>query len=197
MPQMPHSATGVGGNTKSQPPAKSRKYCLTLNNYSILEYENLIATCHTKKFKYIIGKEIGESGTPHLQIFISKDNTIRFDTLKNINKRFHIEASKGDEIDNIGYCSKDGDYITNYKDDYVKECIEEYYKRKSIIGYKKKIKEPDMNIVGNYFNFDIRNCEDDYNHFIEHVDPNLEGYNWLKNYLKNHKDDGNYLKFRL
>lgn len=134
---MPQSATKKikgEGNTKTSP--KSRNWTFTLNNYKDEEYNEIIATCHSKNWNYIFGKEIGESGTPHIQGFINYDNTIRFDTLKKIMNRAHIEKSRGNIDSNIVYCSKDGEYETNWTEDEIEEARARHKLREPI----KKIK---------------------------------------------------------
>ena len=106
------------GNTKPPPTQLSarKRYCLTLNNYTNEEYNSLLTFFSSNSSnKYIIGKEVGESGTPHLQMYINFESKIRFTALKKINTRLHIEACRGSESDNIKYCSKDGDFKTNLR----------------------------------------------------------------------------------
>lgn len=103
-----------GGNTKPHPKQDSAKfnYCLTLNNWTEEEYQNIVSSFSSDSSnKWIIGKEVGESGTPHLQIFISFKKKQRFTAVKKMCDRFHIEAAKGNQLQNIKYCSKDGDFI--------------------------------------------------------------------------------------
>lgn len=100
------------GNTKAKS-LKSRKWVFTLNNYSEEEYNSLESYLKAKGWKYIVGKEIGESKTEHLQGYIEAINAIRFETLKTHNSRFHLEKAKGSRDENITYCSKDNNFITN------------------------------------------------------------------------------------
>lgn len=108
------SNSSGGGNTNSPPPKQEspkKRWCLTLNNYTKDEYSDLVDSFSSDSSnKFIIGKEIGESGTPHLQIYINFSKKTRFSAIKKINNRFHIESAKGSEIENIKYCSKDGDF---------------------------------------------------------------------------------------
>lgn len=102
------------GNTKPRPKQDSpkKRYCLTLNNWTENEYNNIVNIFSSDSSnKWIIGKEKGESGTPHLQIYISFATKQRFTAVKKICERFHIEPCRGNELSNINYCSKDGDYI--------------------------------------------------------------------------------------
>lgn len=98
------------GNTKQDSPAVL--WCFTLNNYSEKEYQDLISIFSSNSSKFIIGREIGESGTKHLQGFIKLKSKQRLTYLKKVNERAHWEKCKGSEQQNIDYCSKDGDYYT-------------------------------------------------------------------------------------
>jgi len=115
-----HTATvkpqGVEGNTKTStpPPAssdKSRGWCWTLNNYTEEEYESMKQWCATVPQQYVIGKECGKQGTPHLQGYVYKKETLRFSALKKVCERAHWEKAKGNPKQNYEYCTKEGDYI--------------------------------------------------------------------------------------
>jgi hypothetical protein len=85
-----------------------RNCCFTLNNYSEEEFNFLL---NHESFKYIIiGKEISESKTPHLQGYFELIKQTRLNTLKKINDRMHIESRKGSQKQAIDYCKKDGDF---------------------------------------------------------------------------------------
>lgn len=122
------NSSTAGGNTKPPPKQDSpkKRWCFTLNNYSEDEYNNLISFFSSDSSnKYIIGKENGElkyediilspAGTPHLQCYCNFANKIRFTALKKINTRLHIAKCRGTELENIKYCSKEGDYISNMR----------------------------------------------------------------------------------
>lgn len=102
------------GNTDPTPKVnqKSRAYSWTLNNYSEEEYEMLKTggTVGTPN-KIIIGKEVGENGTPHLQGYIYYNSPISWKSFKTANPRMHFEVSKGSHQQNFTYCSKDRNYI--------------------------------------------------------------------------------------
>lgn len=101
-----------GGNTIS-PSSPSKKqispalrWCFTLNNYTKDELCSICSIVPEFCSKCVIGDEVGESGTPHLQGFI------RFKTKKRPksvfpNERIHWEKCKGTDIQNIEYCSKE------------------------------------------------------------------------------------------
>lgn len=103
------------GNTKLSQDSPCKRWCFTLNNYSENDKILLTEKFNSSKDLYIIGEEIGESGTPHLQGYVNFSNKIRLTALKKINPKIHWEKCKGSEEDNIKYCSKDNKYVTNFK----------------------------------------------------------------------------------
>lgn len=86
-----------------------RSIVFTLNNYND---DHIQAICdHFHQARYIvIGKEIGESGTPHLQGYIQLEKRY---TLKKLGSLFpwHVEETKGSPVQASTYCKKDGDFI--------------------------------------------------------------------------------------
>ena len=57
----------------------------------------------------VVGVEVGENGTPHLQGYIRTKKCLRFNAIKSIiGKRAHIEQARGTELENDDYCRKDG-----------------------------------------------------------------------------------------
>lgn len=87
---------------------RSRSYCLTLNNYSDEEYQNLISTpCNY----LVLGKERGIEGTPHLQGYIHFTIQRPLSFVKKISARAHWEIAKGDALQNFEYCSKENDFV--------------------------------------------------------------------------------------
>lgn len=92
-------------------PSPKKAYSFTLNNYSSEEYEQICSKLESDAVYAIVGREIGESGTPHLQGYVIFKRAFRFNTIKDrYLPRCHIEESKGDAHSNRTYCSKDGDF---------------------------------------------------------------------------------------
>lgn len=97
----------------------SNRFCFTLNNYTEEEWTQLhqLLTAIAPSLRYaIVGKEVGASGTPHLQGFISCHPRLllaRKGTIKRIKelfpslKRAHLEPSFGSDAQNKEYCSKE------------------------------------------------------------------------------------------
>jgi hypothetical protein len=86
---------------------RSRAWCFTLNNYT----EEDVITFHNLECEYIIvGKEMGESQTPHLQGYVYFANARSFASMKKLNGKTHFEKAKGSPMDNYKYCSKEGNF---------------------------------------------------------------------------------------
>lgn len=99
------------GNTTTS--SRSRAWCLTLNNFDEKEFDTLFSIFEKNKCSYIIGKEIDEQGTPHLQIYVRFENARTFHSLKKINTRLHIEKARGTIDENYEYCKKENNFVTN------------------------------------------------------------------------------------
>lgn len=98
---------------------RARGWTITLNNYSEEEWKNIneFAQLHTEK--YIFGKEVGESGTPHIQGYVYFKNPKDMKGVKKIlnNNKLHLEVAKGNTKQNLSYCSKDGKYESKGMED--------------------------------------------------------------------------------
>ena len=89
---------------------KFRDYCITWNNYTEENYAALLGL----PTKYlVIGKEIGASGTPHLQVYFYYDNPRSFKSTQKILCGAHIEPriAKSTPAQAAAYCKKDGDFF--------------------------------------------------------------------------------------
>lgn len=91
---------------------RAKHWCFTLNNYT----DEDIATCkrvgeaHTTTY-LVYGLERGESGTPHLQGFVSFESRLRLTQIRElISTRGHFEIARGSPRQAAQYCKKDGDY---------------------------------------------------------------------------------------
>jgi len=98
----------------NMPCKKIRAVCFTHNNYNDGDIEKI------KGLEYVaygvIGKEKGESGTPHLQGYLKfkaqKSAKLVTDELHSLlGTRPHCEPAKGSPKQNYDYCSKDGDFV--------------------------------------------------------------------------------------
>lgn len=90
--------------------SRSRGWCFTVNNYSAEEYEELKDKLSHLSSYFIIAKEVGKEGTPHLQGYVLFKNQLRLSSLRKINGRGHYEMQKGSDFQASKYCMKDGQY---------------------------------------------------------------------------------------
>lgn len=91
---------------------RSRNFVFTLNNYVQEDIDALKALVKTNKIKYIVfGKEKGNSGTPHLQGFVTWTIARTLTASKVVlgNNRLHLEIAKFPH-QAAEYCKKDGDF---------------------------------------------------------------------------------------
>lgn len=146
------------GNTIPHPTRRSRSWTLTINNYTEEEYNKLTNSLSLMKCKYIIGKEIGEQGTPHLQGYIKFKNQRTLQQCKKINNRAHWEIAKGNEKQNFDYCSKD----LNFK--------AEGFESKQQLRKKEALKK--------YFNTEWKPWQADLIEYLEKNEPNARTINW-------------------
>lgn len=82
---------------------------MTLNNYAEADIEVLKAA---PSLKYcVIGREVGEQGTPHLQGYMYFELKRSLAQLKTLMPTAHWEISRGTVAENYAYCTKDGNFV--------------------------------------------------------------------------------------
>lgn len=85
---------------------QSRFWCLTINN-PLAQIESLPVGC-----RYLVsGEEVGESGTPHLQMYLELSRAQRMAYVKKLFPTAHIEVRKGTGPEAADYCKKDGKFV--------------------------------------------------------------------------------------
>ena len=90
-----------------------RKWCFTINNYIEEDEQNLLDELTPDKVVYaIVGREKGESGTPHLQGYVCFKRRLKMNTATaTLGKTARLEPARGTPEQNEQYCSKDGDIL--------------------------------------------------------------------------------------
>lgn len=90
---------------------RRKKWCFTLNNYTQGEYEFIKETLSSCSNYSVLGKEVGDQGTPHIQGYCSLKDVHSLVQIKDLlSQRAHFEAARGTDRDNQSYCSKGGDF---------------------------------------------------------------------------------------
>ena len=91
---------------------RTRGWCFTLNNYTEAELASTDDLINKGEgVRYITyGKEVGESGTPHLQGYLYFDQPTTLVKCKRLVPRAHLEPQRGSISQAIDYCHKDNDF---------------------------------------------------------------------------------------
>lgn len=108
---------------------QSRKWQITINNPQEHKISRDDIRASIKELKsvvyYAMCDEVGESGTPHMHIYIAAKAGLRFSTLK---KRFptaHIEKALGSHEENRAYLKKEGEKYADKADTNLPDTFEE------------------------------------------------------------------------
>lgn len=121
MPNAKSQESQERGNTKLSP-CRSRRWCFTHHNYVEEDIEKIISESQSSNF--IIGRELGKSGIkPHLQGYLEFKSQKCFSVLTSIIETIHWEIAHGSRDDNIKYCSKEGNYVTDFPGMKIREPI--------------------------------------------------------------------------
>lgn len=107
----PHRAGRLTHDTMTQD--RSRSWVFTTNNYTeadCLRLDRLFSTDDIISY-LVYGREIGESGTPHLQGMIVFKKRKTFHVVRDVLPfGSHVEKMRGTPLDASNYCKKDGCY---------------------------------------------------------------------------------------
>lgn len=88
---------------------RSKGWCFTINNPTAAD-DVEIALLRLSTDYGVFGRETGAEGTPHYQGFVRFGASTRFDRVKRLLSRAHIEAQRGSVHQASDYCKKDGDF---------------------------------------------------------------------------------------
>lgn len=90
------------------PPAQGKRWVFTLNNSTDIQYNTILHRINQVKPTFVvIGKEVGDNQTPHLQAFVHLKSKVRLNGLKRLfTNRIHAEIARGTDTQNQEYCTK-------------------------------------------------------------------------------------------
>lgn len=93
-------------------PRQSKYWCFTINNPVASDHDTLTTLSQSTHIEYlVIGDEVGEDGTPHIQGFVIFNVRKRFVSAKTlIGDRSHVESTRGTPYQAAQYCKKDGTF---------------------------------------------------------------------------------------
>ena len=90
---------------------QGRNWVFTLNNPTAEQKQAIADLCNGDTVTYaVVGREVGASGTPHLQGYIRFNTNQRFRAVRNRIRGAHVERARGTAQQNREYCTKDGDF---------------------------------------------------------------------------------------
>lgn len=87
---------------------RTRNFCITVNNYTEEEFQQILNTEGTKYV--VLGREVAPTTlTPHIQGFIQFNNAISVTTARNkIKVPCYVGICNGTPLQNMEYCKKEG-----------------------------------------------------------------------------------------
>lgn len=93
---------------------KYRAVPFTLNNYTSEDEAKVLALQESVVYM-VVGKEVGEQGTPHYQGYLYFKNARTLSSLKKMLPRAHFSVpAKGTHMQNKTYCTKGGDILIEH-----------------------------------------------------------------------------------
>lgn len=89
---------------------RAKHWTFTVNNWTDAEHTQILGLYPSIASYMVVGKEVGEAGTPHLQGFISFKSVTRFNQVKNlIGNRAFLEIARQPK-NAAEYCKKEGNF---------------------------------------------------------------------------------------
>lgn len=96
------------------PRLQGKYWCFTLNNYTAEEEQSIreLQPDSENPVSYLVfGREVGDSGTPHLQGYLELTKRLSLAGVKRLlGQRVHLERRGGSQEEADEYCKKDGDF---------------------------------------------------------------------------------------
>lgn len=90
-------------------PSGNKSWCFTINN-PISDDRWEIEALKLEASYMVVGEEVGEQGTPHLQGFVILHQVKTLHRMKQLLTRAHLESRRGTVKQAAEYCKKEGDW---------------------------------------------------------------------------------------
>lgn len=93
--------------------SNAKNWCFTINNFDadVLErFEDLTTLLGSELSYFVLGKEIGENGTPHIQGYIQFTKRVRLAKVLATIGQAHCEVARGSPRQASDYCKKENDW---------------------------------------------------------------------------------------
>jgi hypothetical protein len=90
-------------------------WTFTINNYTEVDETTLAGLVPDIASYVVFGREVGDSGTPHLQGYMQLVKKKRLTGMKKLHFTAHWEPAKAGFKANHDYCTKDGDFVEHGK----------------------------------------------------------------------------------
>jgi len=97
----------MASRSRTQSGQRLSRFVLTLNNYTDAELASYKDAMSTHCSWAILGREQGESGTPHLQGAGVLRKQMSFSTVRSLFPKAHLEIMAGEPMHSLEYCSKE------------------------------------------------------------------------------------------
>ena len=93
------------------PTFQSTRWCFTINNPTQQDRDNVgLLSEHALRKYLVVGREVGETGTPHLQGFLVLSRALSRTAVSTHLPRAYLAAAVGTSQQAAAYCKKDGDF---------------------------------------------------------------------------------------
>ena len=87
------------------------RYCFTINNYDLdFDYASYFRNPEHRIRRAVIGFEVGEQSTRHIQGYVEFERSVRFQYAKQVLPSAHWEKANSSALINYQYCTKQGNF---------------------------------------------------------------------------------------
>ena len=146
--------------------SRSRAWCFTVNNPTEEDCNGLKDLQGVCTYM-VVGKEVGQEGTPHFQGYVYFKEAKTFTSVKKKIPRAHIEVAKGNHEQNRSYCLKDSDPLLEFGEcpkqgkrsdiDQIKESLKDGANMRAIVNNAKSVQSVRMAEIWLKYNEEGRN----------------------------------------